>query len=514
MIRLYDISLPQGRDLPSYIQNKYGKVPFSIYRRSIDARRGRPLRTVYTVDIMTERQEELVSRFKGEKYELLSEEGYVCPQKSGFSCRPVVVGFGPAGMFAALLLAKAGARPIVLERGKAVDERVKSVELLWNTGILDPESNVQFGEGGAGSFSDGKLNTLVKDKNYRGRFVLSTFVSHGAPEDIMYDAKPHIGTDLLRGCVKGIREEIISLGGEVIFGAKMTDILVSDNRVSAVKYVKNGEENVIKTDSLFLGIGHSARDTFRMLAEKHINMEAKPFSVGVRIEHPRKMIDDSQYREHAPFLPAASYKLSHHTASGRGVYTFCMCPGGYVVNASSEEGRLVTNGMSYRARDGVNSNSAILVGLTPADYGNGLFDGMRFQQALEEKAFTLGGGDFKAPCQSVTEFLGKKKDTVAVLPTFSNGVREADISKVFPEYITESIKEGITDFGKKIHGFDTCGVITAVESRSTCPVRIVRNENGVASIGGLYPIGEGAGYAGGIMSAAMDGMKAVENYCK
>ena len=402
----------------------------------------------------------------------------------------------------------------MLERGKPVDERVKSVELLWNTGILDPESNVQFGEGGAGSFSDGKLNTLVKDKNYRGRFVLSTFVSHGAPEDIMYDAKPHIGTDLLRGCVKGIREEIISLGGEVIFGARMTDILVSDNRVSAVKYVKNGEENVIKTDSLFLGIGHSARDTFRMLAEKHINMEAKPFSVGVRIEHPRKMIDDSQYREHASFLPAASYKLSHHTASGRGVYTFCMCPGGYVVNASSEEGRLVTNGMSYRARDGVNSNSAILVGLTPADYGNGLFDGMYFQKYLEEKAFTLGGGDFKAPCQSVTGFLGKKKDTVAVLPTFSNGVREADISKVFPEYITESIKEGITDFGKKIHGFDTCGVITAVESRSTCPVRIVRNENGVASVGGLYPIGEGAGYAGGIMSAAMDGMKAVENYCK
>lgn len=514
MIRLYDISLPQGRDLPSYIQNKYGNVSFSIYRRSIDARRGRPLRTVYTVDIMTERQDELFRRLKGEKYELLSEEGYVCPQKSGFSCRPVVVGFGPAGMFAALLLAKAGARPVVLERGKAVDERVKSVELFWNTGILDPESNVQFGEGGAGSFSDGKLNTLVKDKNYRGRFVLSTFVSHGAPEDIMYDAKPHIGTDLLRGCVKGIRQEIIALGGEVIFGARMTDILVSDNRVSAVKYVKNGEENILKTDALFLGIGHSARDTFKMLAEKHIDMEAKPFSVGVRIEHPREMINDSQYREHAPFLPAASYKLSHHTGAGRGVYTFCMCPGGYVVNASSEEKRLVTNGMSYRARDGVNSNSAVLVGLTPADYGNGLFDGMYFQQTLEEKAFLMGGGDFKAPCSTVTAFLGKGKDTCAVSPTFSNGVRETDIAKVFPEYITESLKDGITAFGKKIQGFDTCGVITAVESRSTCPVRIVRDENGVASIGGLYPIGEGAGYAGGIMSAAMDGMKAVENYCK
>ncbi|MBE6540756.1 MAG: hypothetical protein E7674_08485 [Ruminococcaceae bacterium] len=514
MIRLYDISLPQGRDLPSYIQNKYGNVSFSIYRRSIDARRGRPLRTVYTVDIMTERQDELLRRLKGEKYELLSEEGYVCPQKSGFSCRPVVVGFGPAGMFAALLLAKAGARPVVLERGKAVDERVKSVELFWNTGILDPESNVQFGEGGAGSFSDGKLNTLVKDKNYRGRFVLSTFVSHGAPEDIMYDAKPHIGTDLLRGCVKGIRQEIIALGGEVIFGARMTDILVSDNRVSSVKYVKNGEENILKTDALFLGIGHSARDTFKMLAEKHIDMEAKPFSVGVRIEHPREMINDSQYREHAPFLPAASYKLSHHTGAGRGVYTFCMCPGGYVVNASSEEKRLVTNGMSYRARDGVNSNSAVLVGLTPADYGNSLFDGMYFQQTLEEKAFLMGGGDFKAPCSTVTTFLGRGKDTCAVSPTFSNGVRETDIAKVFPEYITESLKEGITAFGKKIQGFDTCGVITAVESRSTCPVRIVRDENGVASIGGLYPIGEGAGYAGGIMSAAMDGMKAVENYCK
>lgn len=515
MIRIYDISLPQGGNLPSYILNKFGtSVPFSLYRRSIDARRGRPLRMVYTVDIMPENEADALRRLKGEKYEILSEEGYVCPCKAHYASRPVVVGFGPAGMFASLLLAKAGTRPIVLERGKAVDERVKSVELFWNTGILDTESNVQFGEGGAGSFSDGKLNTLVKDKNYRGRFVLSAFVSHGAPEDIMYDAKPHIGTDLLRGCVKGIREEIISLGGEVLFGAKMTDIVINQNRVSAVKYSLCGEEHTIKTDTVFLGIGHSARDTFRMLSEKNINMEAKPFSVGVRIEHPREMIDYSQYREHASVLPAASYKLSHHTDSGRGVYTFCMCPGGYVVNASSEQGRLVINGMSYRARDGVNSNSAVLVGLSPADFGTGLFDGMYFQQALEEKAFLLGGKDFKAPCQSVADFLGKGAETASVLPTFSNGVRETDIGELFPDYITSSLRQGITAFGKKISGFDTCGVITGAESRSTCPLRIIRDENGVSSVGGLYPIGEGAGYAGGIMSAAMDGMKAVEKYCE
>lgn len=514
MIRLYDISLPQGGDLPSYIKNKFGEVSFTVYRRSIDARRGKPLRFVYNVDIMPEDEQTVLRSLKGMKYEALPEGGYVCPEKKSLSARPVVVGFGPAGMFAALLLAKAGARPIVLERGKSVDERVKSVELFWRTGVLDTESNVQYGEGGAGSFSDGKLNTLVKDKNYRGRFVLSTFVSHGAPEDIMYDAKPHIGTDLLRGCVKGMREEIISLGGEVVFGARMTDIVIENNGVTAVKYEKNGGESVISTDTVFLGIGHSARDTFRMLAGK-VNMEQKPFSVGVRIEHPRQMIDTAQYREHAPLLPAASYKLSHQTSTGRGVYTFCMCPGGYVVNASSEEKRLVTNGMSYRARDGANSNSAVLVGLTPADYGTGLFDGMLFQQRLEEAAFSLGGGDWRAPCQTVGSFLGTKKESADLTPTFSNGVREAEMRGLFPSFITDALREGLSSFGKKLSGFDMSGaVITGAESRSTCPVRILRDENGVSSVGGLYPIGEGAGYAGGIMSAAMDGMKAVENYCK
>ena len=514
MIRLYDISLPQGGDLTSYILNKYGECAFSVYRRSIDARRNRPLRYVYTVDISPVNERETISRLKGAKYDILSEKGYSCPTLNRAGARPVVVGFGPAGMFAALLLAKAGARPLVLERGKSVDERVKSVELFWRTGILDPESNVQYGEGGAGSFSDGKLNTLVKDKNYRGRFVLSTFVSHGAPEDIMYDAKPHIGTDLLRGCVKGIREEIISLGGEVVFGAKLTDICIDANRVSGVKYLASGEEYAFETDTVFLGIGHSARDTFRMLADKGVVMEQKPFSVGVRIEHPREMIDASQYREHAPLLPAASYKLSCQTDKGRGVYTFCMCPGGYVVNASSEDGKLVTNGMSYRARDGVNSNSAVLVGLTPTDYGNGLFDGVLFQQALEQKAFELGGSDWKAPCQTVGSFLGNKKESASVMPTFPNGIKEADMNMLFPADISEALKSGISRFGRQIECFDMSGaVITGVESRTTCPIRMVRDENGVSSLCGLYPIGEGAGYAGGIMSAAMDGMRAVENYC-
>ncbi len=511
MIRLYDISLPYGGDLPSYIHKIAGSgVSFTLFRRSIDARRGRPLRWVCSVDIISENEKATLNRLKGYKYEVLGEKGYICPVGKPLNSRPVVVGFGPAGMFAALLLAKAGARPIVLERGECVENRIQSVEKFWRTGLLNSESNVQFGEGGAGSFSDGKLNTLVKDKNYRGRFVLSTFVSHGAPEDIMYEAKPHIGTDLLRGCVKGIREEIISLGGEVMFNSRVTDISVAQNRVNSVTYVCEGATQTVYTDTVFLGIGHSARDTFRMLYEKNILMEQKPFSVGVRIEHPRKMINTALHHEHASALPAAAYKLAHQV-QGRGVYTFCMCPGGYVVNASSEQNGLVTNGMSYRARDGVNSNSALLVSLTPSDYGAHLFAGMDFQCELEKQAFRLGGGDNRAPVMSVADFV-HTKETEGVTPTFSTGTIECNLEAMFPSYINNALREGITAFGKKIKGFNTCGVITGAETRSTCPVRILRNEAGVASVGGLYPIGEGGGYAGGIMSAAMDGMRAVENF--
>ena len=440
---------------------------------------------------------------------------YDVPSWKG-GCSPLVVGAGPAGLFAALILAQSGAKPVLIERGRDVDRRTEDVNSFWQSGRLDTSSNVQFGEGGAGTFSDGKLNTGTKDN--RQRKVLNEFVAHGAPDEILYNAKPHIGTDKLKATVKGIREEIISLGGTVIFECKLADINVHNGQVVAAVVEKSGGREVIETDSIILAIGHSARDTFEMLYDRQIPIEAKPFSVGARIEHLREKIDCAQYGSFAgnKRLGAANYKMNVHLENGRGVYTFCMCPGGKVVNASSEKGGLVTNGMSEFARDCINSNSALLVGVNPDDFeGDNPLRGMYFQRQLEQNAFKLGGENYNAPVQRVDDFINGRKSTSLgeVLPSICPKYTLSNISDIYPEFISEAMKQGIAAMGRKLKGFDDGdAVLTAVESRSSSPIRILRNFETLESIAikGLYPCGEGAGYAGGIISAAVDGIKCAE----
>lgn len=406
---------------------------------------------------------------------------------------------------------------MVLERGKAVEDRVKDVDFFFQTGILNQESNIQFGEGGAGTFSDGKLNTLLKDKNHRGRFVLSEFVRFGAPEEILYLNKPHIGTDKLRKVVSRLRGEIISLGGKILFESKFVSLKKDGDRVVAVEYEDREGRKLLSCSAVFLGIGHSARDSFRALYENGVPMEKKIFSVGVRIEHLQKDISFSQYgmEGEKKGLTAADYKLAVPTSTGKNLYTFCMCPGGVVVPAASEEGGVVTNGMSNFARDGRNANSALLWNVLPEETSEDLFSGFAFQRDLEEKAFSLGGGDYKAPCQRVGDFLKdqKSENFGKVLPSYERGVTSANLGEILPTGLTLALKEGIVKMGEKLFGFDhEDALITGVESRATCPVRILRGEDYQSVVRGLYPIGEGAGYAGGIMSSAMDGMKAVEAY--
>lgn len=491
-----DIKLSIDKDPKKELSKIAKSDEITIIRKSLDARRGKTFSFVYS--FLTEKEE-----FPNPM-----------PDKSKFGKRPVVIGFGPAGMFASLLLARAGAKPITIERGGKVEDRTESVKQFWNYGKLDTESNVQFGEGGAGTFSDGKLTTLIKEKDGLGRFVLKEFVKAGAPEEIMYEAKPHIGTDVLKKVVKNIREEILSLSGEILFNTKAEDILIENGKVTAV--ITNTGKN-IETDHVFLGIGHSARDTFKMLREKGIAMERKPFSVGVRIEHLQSEIDKAQYREYAgsPYLSAADYKLSSTGEGKRGVYTFCMCPGGQVVAAASEEGRLVTNGMSNYARDGVNANSAVLVGITPDDFGShDILSGCEFQRRIEEAAFRAGGENYRAPVQLLGDFLSEKNssDFGRVQPSYMPGTNFAKMDDILPTFVTDAMKNAFSDFSKKLPGFDAYdAVLTGVESRSSSPVRILRDkETGESiSVKGLYPMGEGAGYAGGIMSAAIDGIKSV-----
>lgn len=504
--------------LPKQIARKLG-VPSSelqdwrIFKESIDARKEKQLSFVYTVDVQVKNPEYLLSKLNDPQICYAPENvyEYVANGSSKLAEPPVIVGAGPAGLFAGLLLARMGYRPIILERGADVDSRTAAVQQFWEKGILDPQSNVQFGEGGAGAFSDGKLTTLIKDP--RCRKVLEELVHAGGPAEILYSYRPHIGTDVLKEVVKRIRTEIKELGGQIRFGACVTDLEASSGGIQAVEV--NGQERIL-CQALILAIGHSARDTFAVLHDLGLAIVAKPFSIGVRIEHPQEWINKAQYKQWAghPKLGAADYKLAYHSPSGRSAYTFCMCPGGMVVAASSEEGHVVTNGMSYHARDGKNANSALLVGVTPTDYpSTHPLAGIEFQRQWEQQAFSQGGKQYHAPAQQVGDFLlGRASKTLGtVRPTYLPGVVPTDLSQCLPDYVTRTLKEAIVDFGRKLKGFShEEAVLTGVETRSSSPVRILRDDNFQGSISGIYPAGEGAGYAGGIISAAVDGMRCAE----
>ena len=519
MIRIREISMPPEHSVAqlSYEVAQALKISNSkvrklrIVRRSVDARKKPDIRIVYTVDAVIEGNEGKILRQSGCKRASIAPVSYYKPPKSEkeFAKRPIVVGFGPAGMFAALVLALAGQKPLILERGEDALTRHKKVTAFFETGKLDGKTNVQFGEGGAGTFSDGKLNTGVN--NPRIGWVLEQMVKAGAREDVLFDAKPHVGTDVLLTVVQNIRKRIVSLGGEVRFNAQVTDIFRENGVVTALQI--NGEET-IPCDKVILAIGHSARDTFETLHKMGIPMEAKPFSMGVRIEHKQEEIDKAQYGRHDPVLPPADYKLVKHLQENT-VYTFCMCPGGYVVAATSEPGKVVTNGMSYADREGTNANAALLVTVNPKDFPyEGPLGGMMWQRQIEEKAFSAGGGNYYAPAQRVEDFLLHRPSTGAgaVIPTYRPGVTWCDLHSVLPEQITESLKEALPLLDGNLKGFaDGDSVLTAPETRSSSPVRILRGENKESlGLAGLYPAGEGAGYAGGIMSAAIDGMLCAE----
>lgn len=488
-----------------------------ILKRSVDARNKNAILHIYSVAVCIDKEDSILKKLNNNKITKYTEKIYSLPEVGAYKDNilpPVIVGFGPAGMFAALYLAYAGLKPIVIERGEDADSRTEKVREFWRSGKLDKNSNVQFGEGGAGTFSDGKLQTGVHDKENRNEFVLKSFVKYGAPESILTDSKPHIGSDILREIVKNIRQDIVDHGGEVRFNTAFTGF-ETDRDGLLCTAILNGTER-LACNKLILAPGHSARDTFEMLKDAKIKMEPKSFAVGVRVQHLQKDINRAMYGESSDINTPASYKLTFHAPDGRSVYSFCMCPGGYVVNSSSEEHELCINGMSYSKRDGANANSAIVVSVTPEDfekdYGKyGVLSGMEFQRELEKNAFDECGG--KIPCQCLLDFKENRQTTEygSVKPEFKGFCDFGNIRNILPENISRDIIDAFESFGKKISGFDNPdALLSAVESRTSSPVRILRNEFFLSSVPGIFPAGEGAGYAGGIMSAAIDGLKCAE----
>jgi uncharacterized FAD-dependent dehydrogenase len=525
MLRLTEVRLPLEHsedELRAAIVKELGIAPhelirYSIFRRGFDARKRGAISLVYHLDVETTREEEILHEHPRRANVAPSPDTsyrFVARAPEKLASRPVVIGLGPCGLFAGLLLAEMGFRPILLERGKEVRERTVDTFGFWRKGNLDPESNVQFGEGGAGTFSDGKLYSQIKDPGHLGRKVLTEFVEAGAPPEILYVSKPHIGTFRLVKMVESLRAKIESLGGEIRFQSRVVDLIREEGKVRGV-VLADGER--LAADHVVLAVGHSARDTFQMLFDRGVYIEAKPFSIGFRIEHPQALIDRCRFGPQAghPILGAADYKLVHHCRNGRSVYSFCMCPGGTVVAAASEPGRVVTNGMSQYSRDERNANSGIVVGITPEeDYPGGPLAGIDLQRRWEERAFELGGGTYDAPAQLVGDFLAGRPSQAlgSVVPSYRPGVRLVDLSTSLPEYAIEAIREALPIFDEQMRGFLLKdAVLTAVETRTSSPIRIKRNENFRSlNTEGLYPAGEGAGYAGGILSAAVDGIKVAE----
>ncbi len=527
MLRLTEIKLPithaEGEIKAAILKrlsiSAEDLLSFSIVKRGVDARKRGHIQYTYTLEVEVRNQAALLAkRITQVSIAPDTQYRYVAQAPLQSDTRPVIIGMGPAGLFAGLLLAQMGFRPLILERGKAVRERTKDTFGLWRQGVLNPESNVQFGEGGAGTFSDGKLYSQIKDPRHLGRKVLEEFIKAGAPEEILYTAKPHIGTFRLVGMVEKMRETIQALGGEIRFQSRVADLCIADGKVQGV-LLASGE--TIGCTQLVLAVGHSARDTFEMLHKRGVYIEPKPFSIGFRIEHPQSLIDRARYGSSLDKLGAADYKLVHHASNGRSVYSFCMCPGGTVVAATSEAGCVVTNGMSQYSRSERNANSGIVVGITPEDFpgiagaASNPLDGIEFQRRWERRAYELGGSNYCAPGQLLGDFLAGRPsvDFDTVKPSYTPGVHLTDLSSALPGYAIAAIREALPAFAKQLAGFDLPdALLTGVETRTSSPIRIRRNDSDLQSINirGLYPAGEGAGYAGGILSAAVDGILVAE----